>query len=379
MNSLAKVFAIALLLISVKLFANEINNVKVWPASFNPSIGNFADIRFDVKMSGSLSVKILDRDGFVTRTLLSNKQISAGQQHLRWDGHDDLDHVVPDEAWSIKIDLMWGDRKETYFPANKAVDHIEIAPDYYSRENAILAFHLPVACRVHIQAGSAVQDTKKKQLYGPVLKTILTREPRIAGAIAEYWSGFDESGTIYIPDLPNFMVGIAASPLPENSIITTGNHAIKFIDEVVNGRKGTSQFTYHVDHPHHHIGLSVLDDVSPVLHIKPLNATWNPEDHQWITSDRFVEIVGSVEGPSAKNFSKQPGTIEVYFDDAQVVNLQPKGTDFYFKLPIKPTDSNPHIVSLNWSSEYGPTAVNNFRVSAARNPVSAVKVHGEKK
>ena len=70
--------------------------------------------------------------------------------------------------------------------------------------------------------------------------------------------------------------------------------------------------------------------------------------------------------------------IEVYMDDSQVLNVHPNGTDFHLKVPLKNMDSKPHIVSINWSSEFGPTAVNNFRLLASPNAVRAVNLEKKK-
>jgi hypothetical protein len=104
--------------------------------------------------------------------------------------------------------------------------------DYYSARAGTLVYTLPVASRVHFQAGSAKPNARGEH-EGPVLKTIVNREPRAAGRITEMWNGFDESGTIRVSDQPDFVLALAVAPLPENSILTYGNREARHLSAVL--------------------------------------------------------------------------------------------------------------------------------------------------
>jgi len=136
-----------------------------------------------------------------------------------------------------------------------------VKADSYSPMSGILRYTLPVASRVHVQAGSAILNATTGRSEGPVMKTIVDRAPRAAGAVVEQWNGFDESGTIHVPDLRNFVVGIAATPLPENTIITVGNRKITFLEWAEN-RTGNSLVTRPSVDPVHHGGLLALNGLS---------------------------------------------------------------------------------------------------------------------
>src|SRR5262249_37064207 len=157
-----------------------ITNVKVSKPFFNPSFGQKEEITFDVVHPGKLSALILDRDGYVTKKLLIGKTVAAGALSFVWDGKKNQGEVVGDEAYSLKLDLISDEENETYFPANTQSEEIHVKPKYYDRQNGILSYILPRPCRVHIQAGTAIIDPKTKEAQGPVLKTIVNREPRIA-------------------------------------------------------------------------------------------------------------------------------------------------------------------------------------------------------
>ncbi len=52
-----------------------------------------------------MTVRILDRDGFVVRTIASGGEITPGKVGYTWDGRDDSGQVVTDEAYSLRIVL----------------------------------------------------------------------------------------------------------------------------------------------------------------------------------------------------------------------------------------------------------------------------------
>ncbi len=338
-----------------------ISAVSVSRSVFNPDLGQTVRIGFTIAYSGAVDVLILDRDGYVVRTLCSNKKSDTGELKLEWDGRNDSGEIVPNEVYSLKIDLKSQDKSDSYFPANAIPDELPVHVSYYDRQNGVFSYSLPKAGRVHIQAGCAVTDPKTKKPKGPVMKTIANREPRAGGACIEQWSGYDESSTIYIPDLPNFVTAVYATACPENSIIVIGNHPVSFLD-TVSKRKGNSLFTFSVKDRHHHRGLSALEDTSPALVLKPENAVWDPKERLWQTSETDLKIHGSLKGPSADAFSKQPGIVAIFVDGQPVTRIPPPGLDFSVSLSLSKGSRQPHIIALNWGSDYGPTAVNSFRV-----------------
>src|SRR5262249_11798245 len=158
---------------------------------------------------------------------------------------------------------------------------IPVGINYYSRSRAIISYNLLKSARVHLQAAVAVSDPVTKQQIGPVMATIVNRAPRGPGEVAEFWNGFaDGDCNIYVPELPNFKLAIAATELPENSIIALGNRQQDFVGSVAS-RNGSSLFTYTTTTHSHHEGLSALDDVAPQLRAKPENSEWVPNQHGW--------------------------------------------------------------------------------------------------
>jgi hypothetical protein len=327
---------------------------------FNPGLRQSVTLGVSVSAPGHLSAVVLDRDGYVVRTLPSVRATSPGQLALQWDGKNDDGMVVPDEAYSFKVDFASAGVSESYFPANTVSGkHLALRAESFDRRSGTLRYTLPIASRVHIQAGSAKVDPKSGATTGPVLKTIVNRAPRTAGSVIENWPGFDETGTIYVPGLPDFVISIAATPLPQNSVITVGNRTERFAEALAR-RRGAPLLASHPP-SHHHGGLTTLDDMSPVASLTPKNAAWMPEEKVWTANDSKLEVSVKLSGPNAVRFMSHPGRVLVFVDQNKVVDLPATQSlkDITVPLPSSPGD---RVVAVNWVSDYGPVAVSSFRV-----------------
>jgi flagellar hook assembly protein FlgD len=76
----------------------------------NVATGERATITIDFAQAGRASVVIIDRDGYLVRTL-ANAQPAHGAVAFHWDGRDDRGQLVADEAYSLKVD--WRGSKVT--------------------------------------------------------------------------------------------------------------------------------------------------------------------------------------------------------------------------------------------------------------------------
>lgn len=328
---------------------------------FNPTVGQKIRIDLELARAGSLTVLIVDRDGYPVRKLVSGGAVQAGRVGYDWDGRDDRGEIVPDEAYSLKMNLDSGGQASEYFPGNTPGNAVDPTTNYYDKHGAVLSYRLPKPCRVHIQAGVAKRDAKTGKSEGPVLKTLVNREPRPAGAVVENWNGFDEGGTFYIPDLPNFVVSIAATSLPDNSIIAYGNKKTRFLDSVAS-REGASLFTFSVTGHAHHQGLASLDDAAPRMKTALQDATWSGTDRVWRTSRSDLEFSVSIEGPSAPAFGNQPARLKVFLDGALVQEIDSPTSGMRVRVKSPKGASGVHVVAVNWASQFGPVAVDAFRV-----------------
>jgi hypothetical protein len=323
-----------------------IRQVSASRASLNPSSGETSILHVTLSRAAHLEVQVIDRDGFVIRTLPLTNGV-PGDNAFAWDGRDDRGEVVPDEAYSLRVVADGG--ADHYFPAARDVEMAAVDPLSYSRTTATLTYNLRAPSRLHVQAGTVRGPAGE----GPVLKTIVDRQPRGAGTVAEHWSGFDESGSLYVPDLPGFAIAIAATPLPENSVITFGNRKQSFIEYA--GHRGGESLFRHGPHSAHHGGLDVFNDLAPRLTVAPIGAEYRSDERLWDVANPVIRLQLRVEGPSASAFVHQPGKIFIYLDSRLVATRKAEQRIESLDIPLP--DGGEHLVAINWRSDYGPVAV----------------------
>src|SRR5262249_9538315 len=191
------------------------------------------------------------------------------------------------------------------------------------------------------------------------------REPRPAGAVIENWNGFDESGSFYVPDLPHFVVAIAATALPENAILTSGNRAVTYLQKTA-VRSGSPLLSARSGNHEHHQGLTALEDSAPALKVKPINATWSSLDRIWLARDEKIGVSYSLSGPSKEAFEREPSVLMVFVGDRKVLSLASPHSGQSVQIPLKGLPSGVHIVAFDWVSDYGPVAVDAFRIVAGK-------------
>lgn len=337
-----------------------IQTVTIGRSTFNPTARETTHIAVAFAEAGRATVLIVDRDGYPVRTLTADAAVKAERSDWLWDGRNDGGVVVPDEAYSVKIDWRSGSKRATYFPANGPTIMQSVPIRYYDRRGGTLVYVLPQPSRVHVQSGSAVVDRTMNMAEGPVLKTIVNREPRAAGSIAEHWNGYDASGTIYVPDVPNFVISVAATPLPENSIITIGNKTSAFVDQAAT-RKAVSLFTHKVRSHVHHTGLTASADVSPDLSVSPKGAAWSARERAWTVDGSVVKFSVAPSGAAAATFASEPGRL-YYFVNYRLAAERKPLAGSRIAIPVSRLQCGANTISVNWRSDYGAVAVNSFRV-----------------
>jgi hypothetical protein len=344
----------------------QIGNVSLQREAFNPKAGESVDLAVTFQKAGRASVQVVDRDGFVVRTIAAAKPVQ-GSCSFAWDGRDEMGRVVADEAYAFRIEFVYAKERDLWFPADQPSTPVAIPPRYFDRRSGTLAYTLPRASRVHIQAGSAVFDGQGKVIDGPVMKTVVNREPRSAGMIAEHWNGFDDRGGVFIADLEGFAIVIAAAPLADGTVIAFGNHERSFVAEAAK-RRGTSVFSHRHSASAHHGGLATLDDVSPSLRVEPVNARWSAAERMWIVHGDTVRLRLSLSGPTAAAFSRQPARIYRFINGRQIGETIAVGK--VVEVPLR-HDQSVQRVSINWRSEWGPLATDTIRTCRAEEGTTA--------
>src|SRR5215212_7470842 len=164
-----------ILVFAIDVHASVLRRPSVSTPFFNPTIGQSMSLSFELAEAATVTAQVLDRDGVPVRMLADEQALGAGTHRFSWDGRSDAGAVVPDEAWSFRIDISAHGAIETYFSADGMAEMVQIKDVTYDRAGALLRYILPVASRVHLQAGIATTDPETKVATGPVLKTVVNR------------------------------------------------------------------------------------------------------------------------------------------------------------------------------------------------------------
>lgn len=343
--------------------ARLITGVSVSPPFFNPSIGQQEKITFTSERAGTVQLEIVDRDGFPIRGLEPHA-VRPGPVSFSWDGRDNAGLVVPDEAYAIRISFSGDGARDLYDPAQ----HFQSVPQdhpscTYSRSEGILSYTLPWPARVHILAGQATQDPMTHVSDGPVLKTVVDRQPRAAGSVVETWNGLDEGGTISVPDLPHFVVAITIAPLPENAILSVGNRKSTFLDYALQHRPKKALLPRKRDAARqpHHVGLTALEDHDVPLTLK-VNAQFDPVARVFRTQGGPLEATLTLDPHLAPHFLISSSDIEVFVDEKLVATKNARRSPARLSIAGAALSAGRHRVAFNWASGAGPVAVTAVQV-----------------
>lgn len=336
--------------------------VSVSPPFFNPSIGQKGAIAFSLGERADVTVSLLDRDLVLVRTLPALNAV-RGEVRVEWDGRDDHGRVVPDEAYSLRIETVAGKRHETYEPARAFTPTLSDPKRSYSMVSGVLRYELDVPSRLHIQAGEAVLvgDPKAGKRDGPVLKTLVDRSPRTAGVVVEMWDGFDESHTIHVPTLKNFVISILAASLPPNSIITIGNRAESFRNYIsaIPGRRVSHPAGGRPGHVRH-MGLSALEDYSPEISLA-VSGERDPEGRIRVTQ-KPLKVTVSMNGADAALFLTPESELVLFLDEKPLLKRRSVAATTSFSIDLAAILPGEHRLAVNWNSSRGPVAVRATRL-----------------
>jgi hypothetical protein len=343
--------------------ARLIAAVSVSPVFFNPALKQESSLHIELGLPARMAVTILDRDRVAVRHL-PPRLMPTGEAVIYWDGRDDGGSSVPNEAYTVRIEAAGRDGTMVYDPGEHFQPRIERPPiRSYSRVEGILSYSLAQPSRVHIQAGQAQRDPRTGEMDGPILKTLVDRQPRVAGSVVEVWNGMDETGAIYVPALPHFAVAVLATSMPENSIIVAGGSGPSFSAYVRAHRPAGSLPSQALPATlaAHHAGLRGVEDHSPTVTLRP-DGKWDSLRRVWLVSSRVTARV-AIPIDEASYFLAQPQMLIAYLDEAAVLRIQHPGNPQRIELPGRLAPGE-HRLVVNWASSLGPVGLSAARIVA---------------
>ncbi|MCB1764653.1 MAG: hypothetical protein KDJ22_01145 [Candidatus Competibacteraceae bacterium] len=212
---LSGVSLIAWLSIIIPLWASTeaptFSAVALDATAFDPTRGQPVKLTYQLAQPDKITVRVYDPDGGLAHTLLDAVEQPAGSHELLWDGRDEQQQPVPDEAYTFTLETASGAIYDPTTFSGGAVGDITNAQ--FNNDGTVL-YRLPAASRVLMRLGIH---------NGPLLKTLVDWKPRTAGTITESWDGYDVDHLIKLHAQKDFAALITTVALPELTVIAYGN------------------------------------------------------------------------------------------------------------------------------------------------------------
>jgi len=364
MRSIARNGASALALVWVLAAApawgaGEGWQVSVAPEFFNPTTGQTAtfEVTGPGHPVGRLRIEVLDRDRVVVREL-PPQLVGGWPVRVVWDGRDVAGRIVPNEAYTLRLTLREGKAAAVFDPSRGLRPSLEQPVEHrYSVLSGVISYRLPRASRVLIRVGQAVPDPKTGKMTGPILKTVVDREPRVAGTVSEAWNGYDESGEVPVHTLPHLAMSIFATSLPEATVITVGSRGPAFRDYAAT-RPGKAPATPARAPGAQYAGLLSHEDVSPVL---GLSISGGRDEQNVPVVRDGLDLTVALPRQANAGFARLPARMWIFLDEQIVMETAPRDG---MKVHVSTLDLAPgdHRVVANWMTTGGPVGLGVARI-----------------
>ena len=212
-------FCISLLMSPISFAKDLISFEPFKKIEFSPSRQQIFNIPFKLNEAAQVDIQIYTCDGNLVRELSSGKTLDPGGHLLKWDGKDHEGEIVPDEAYTLVLHA--GNKAQTSIidPREESGGEVEKTLATVITEEGKIVYTLSKLSRVQIRAG--IVD-------GPMLRSLVSWQPRPAGKNIHQWNGFDADKIINLFSIENYGVSVTAFNLPDYTILTTGNSSIGY-------------------------------------------------------------------------------------------------------------------------------------------------------
>jgi hypothetical protein len=207
------------LLVATTADSQIVTDVTLNRETFNPSIGDGkVELRYKIQKADAVTIGVYDADNSLVVTLAENEKQPSGEHMANWDGIDFSGRAVPDGTYTFTIETASGGVFDPGTFSGGFVDDIENAA---FNDDGTVVYTLPKCARVLVRLG--VKN-------GPMLRTLVDWEPRVAGSITEYWDWKDQDKIFNLRGNKAFSALITYVELPDATIITYGNKAESYRD-----------------------------------------------------------------------------------------------------------------------------------------------------
>jgi hypothetical protein len=209
-------------LLSISMISHAGVSIESYTAQeFNPAKDQSFTIPVRIDKPGIIEIDIYTPDGDLVRALSSGKKDKAGVYKIIWDGKDEAETAVPDEAYIPVVKLTTkNDREPIIYDPRKNSGGEEITLTPKTPSNKQVVFQLDKPSRILARAGVK---------SGPMMKSILNWQVRGAGRNIVLWNGYDHDGLVNLYKHDNLALLVTGFELPHHSILTVGNKQLSYL------------------------------------------------------------------------------------------------------------------------------------------------------
>lgn len=326
-------------------YGELIHDIKTTPDVINTSQGQQANLFFTLEERSVVTVLVYDPDNALTRHVLDQVTLESGPHQLKWNGRDDQNQIVADEAYYFTLSARDDNgNQEIYDPTvfSGGVEH-DITSADIDTQNHTIAYSMPEKGRVMIRMG--IQG-------GPMLNQLVDWKPRTKGIVTEYWNGKDADDIMDIYNYSKFKMIITYFTFPQSTVITFGNKAYSYLeykkssmaDAIKKEQKARS-----IENASHHFSLERKEDYSPGLTLDFTNAQGVDENRIPVLHSRSIVRVDLVEKDKPV-FKDKQFEICFFLDQAFYAEDETGYTPFNWVWDLNNVKEGEHVLTVNISS-----------------------------
>ncbi len=215
-------FIFSVLMLGFSAFCHASVSIEHYTSQeFNPSKNTIFTIPVKIDQPGDITVTIYTSDGDLVRTLFGGKKDKAGSYTIIWDGKDESNIIVPDDAYIPVVKLITaGETKSVYkYDPRESSGGEEITVAAKANAQRQVIFQLERPSRILVRAGVK---------SGPMMKSILNWQVRGKGRNVVFWNGYDNDDLVNLYKSDTLALLVTGFELPKHSILTIGNKTLGY-------------------------------------------------------------------------------------------------------------------------------------------------------
>jgi len=337
-----------------------IGGVKVAKTSFNPFRGEELGLSVDLKRAAEVTVRVFDADWTEVALLTDSRAMPAGENNLAWPGKDNEGNVVPDEAYFFTVEARSPeDELEVYDPtAFSGGEEADLTEASIDPLLGAIRYRLPQMARVNIRVGVS---------GGPLLKTVVDWEPRVAGQVTDYWDGKDLDQLMDLREHPDRKMIISYFTLPATSVITYGNKDATYqhvsgTDRPVKPERSSGWAEDKKISPHYRIPRA--RDRSPRIRMAFPNSTGEEEGSIVLKGRSLVHV--DLDAESKQHFESAKFEIVFYVDGRFYAEEETGYAPYNWVWDTSQMDEGSYLLTVNVSSFKDQIGIKSARVKIVR-------------